>query len=79
MERLRTALDPLRLGGPNEAVAQRMDAEDVDDFDEDEESETEEDLHLDMDEGDANAKSKVKEDKFTQPFFFIVCLFLVLL
>lgn len=63
VERLRTALDPLRLGGPNEAVAQRMDAEDVDDFDEDEESETEEDLHLDMDEGDANAKSKVKKDE----------------
>lgn len=63
VERLRTALDPLRLGGPNEAVAQRMDAEDIDDIDEDEESETEEDLHLDMDEGDANAKSKVKKDK----------------
>jgi len=63
VERLRTALDPLRLGGPNEAVAQRMDAEDIDDIDEDEESETEEDLHLDMDEGDANAKSKVKKNK----------------
>ncbi|XP_029173843.1 ubiquitin-conjugating enzyme E2 Q2 [Nylanderia fulva] len=61
VERLRTALDPLRLGGPNEAVAQRMDAEDIDDIDEDEESETEEDLHLDMDEGDANAKSKSEE------------------
>lgn len=62
VERLRTALDPLRLGGPNEAVA-RMDAEDIDDIDEDEESETEEDLHLDMDEGDANAKSKVKKNR----------------
>lgn len=59
MERLRTALDPLRLGGANEAMAQRMEAEDTEDIDEDEESEAEEDLHLDMDEGDANSKTKV--------------------
>lgn len=59
VERLRTALDPLRLGGLNEAAAQRMEAEDVEDIDDDEESDAEEDLHLDMDEGDANAKSKV--------------------
>ncbi|XP_012153906.1 ubiquitin-conjugating enzyme E2 Q2 isoform X2 [Megachile rotundata] len=61
VERLRTALDPLRLGGPNEAAAQRMEAEDAEDIDEDEESDTEEDLHLDMDEGDVNAKSKGEE------------------
>lgn len=59
VERLRTALDPLRLGGSNEAAAQRMEAEDAEDIDDDEESDAEEDLHLDMDEGDANAKSKV--------------------
>ena len=56
-------MDPLRLGGSNEAVAQRMDAEDLDDIDEDEESETEEDLHLDMDEGDANSKNKVQRNE----------------
>lgn len=61
VERLRTALDPLRLGGAAAAaaVAQRMEAEDAEDIEDDEESETEEDLHLDMDEGEANAKSKV--------------------
>lgn len=59
VELLRTALDPLRLGGSNEAAAQRMEAEDAEDIDDDEESDAEEDLHLDMDEGDANAKSKV--------------------
>ncbi|KAL2712297.1 ubiquitin-conjugating enzyme E2 Q2 isoform X1 [Vespula squamosa] len=61
VERLRTALDPLRLGGANEAMAQRMEAEDTEDIDEDEESEAEEDLHLDMDEGDANSKTKGEE------------------
>lgn len=61
VERLRTALDPLRLGGANEAVAQRMEAEDTEDIDEDEESEAEEDLHLDMDEGDANSKTNGEE------------------
>jgi len=70
VERLRTALDPLRLGVSNEAVAQRMDAEDVDDIDDDEESETEEDLHLDMDEGDANAKSKVKKNKLVSNLLY---------
>lgn len=58
VERLRTALDPLRLGGAG-AVPQRMEAEDTEEVDDDEDSETEEDLHLDMDEGDANTKSKV--------------------
>ncbi|PBC26451.1 Ubiquitin-conjugating enzyme E2 Q2 [Apis cerana cerana] len=61
VERLRTALDPLRLGGSNEATAQRMEAEDAEDIEDDEESDAEEDLHLDMDEGDANAKSKGEE------------------
>lgn len=60
VERLRTALDPLRLGAANAVVAQRMEAEDTEEIEEDEESESEEDLHLDMDEGEANAKSKVK-------------------
>lgn len=59
-------MDPLRLGGSNEAVAQRMEAEDLDDLDEDEESETEEDLHLDMDEGDANSKNKVRRKKIAR-------------
>lgn len=61
MERLTTALDPLRLGDAVPMVAQRMEAEDTEDFDDDEESETEDDLHLDMDEGEANAKSKVND------------------
>lgn len=63
VELLRTALDPLRLGGATATVAQRMEAEDTEDIDDDEESETEEDLHLEMDEGEANAKSKVKRGK----------------
>lgn len=61
VERLRTALDPLRLGAAA-SVPQRMEAEDTEDLDDDEESEAEEDLHLDMDEGEANAKSKVRSD-----------------
>lgn len=62
VERLRTALDPLRLGAAATAVvAQRMEAEDTEDIEEDEESESEEDLHLDMDEGEANKKSKVSD------------------
>lgn len=56
VERLRTSFDPLRL---NNAVPQRMEAEDTEDFDEDEESDAEEDLHLEMDEGDSNTKNKV--------------------
>ncbi|XP_033219090.1 ubiquitin-conjugating enzyme E2 Q2 isoform X1 [Belonocnema kinseyi] len=60
VERLRTALDPLRLGAAA-SVPQRMEAEDTEDLDDDEESEAEEDLHLDMDEGEANAKSKGEE------------------
>lgn len=60
VERLRTAFDPLRLGGmPMDALPQRMESEDTEDLDEDEESETEEDLHLDMDEGDIHNKNKV--------------------
>ena len=58
VERLRTALDPLRLGAAA-SVPQRMEAEDPEELEDDEESEAEEDLHLDMDEGEANAKSKV--------------------
>ncbi|XP_008552800.1 ubiquitin-conjugating enzyme E2 Q2 [Microplitis mediator] len=62
VERLRTALDPLRLGAAATAVvAQRMEAEDTEDIEEDEESESEEDLHLDMDEGEANKKSKADD------------------
>ncbi|KAF7997950.1 hypothetical protein HCN44_009348 [Aphidius gifuensis] len=61
IERLITAPDPLRLGGNNVVVAQRMEAEDTEDIEEDEESESEEDLHLDMDEGEANAKSKADD------------------
>lgn len=60
VERLRTALDPLRLGNVAAAsVPQRMESEDTEDLEDDEESEAEEDLHLDMDESETNAKSKV--------------------
>lgn len=64
VERLRTALDPLRLGGATAVVTQRMEAEDTEDIEEDEESESEEDLHLDMDEGEANIKSKVMDNLY---------------
>lgn len=76
VERLRTALDPLRLGGSNEAAAQRMEAEDVEDIDDDEESDAEEDLHLDMDEGDANAKSKVNKVTLNKIIVLICRLYL---
>lgn len=59
VERLRTALDPLRLSGAAAAVTQRMEAEDTEDIDEDEDSEAEEDLHLDMEEAETNTKNKV--------------------
>lgn len=59
VERLRTALDPLRLAA-SAAVPQRMEVDDTEDLDEDDESEAEEDLHLDMDESEANAKNKVR-------------------